>query len=583
MSIIAIDLLDPSLTRKTNPGGTDVLHLKDPVSGRDHWVFVQDLFAPAPYETWSPDSPSFPYDDGDRVTWNFRLWESLINGNEAVPSEGASWHEVSEPGPTPVTQEYVDTQIASKLNGIAWKQPVKARTTGALPAYTVSGGNMILTANANGAFPNQDDTAIALNDDILVMNEAAQAANGIYRLTQAGSAGTPWILTRRDDANIGTELQNAVTSVNEGTSHANTSWRQNTDNVVIGTNNIVWVAFGSSGISNSAANNELMKSNGTNAVASGLFSPATGTLLVGPSSNISLSTLTPVVYSAKTGGAMHAIGTYDASALGSLVSLIKSRGSSIGAHVIVQNGDALGGLNFYGSDGANFIEAALIAAVVDGTPGTTDMPAMLQFHTTPDGAAGPSFRAVIRANGNFGVGSTALSPTRLFEVGGSVAIKAGASTGQAARVGGTIRTDTTTTGNILTGDDTLQSYSVPADCLSTNGDTLFGTCSGTFAATANNKTLRIKFGATTIFDSGALAIAAATDWVLQWEIIRTGAATQKCSARLITSSATQLAYADYSTAGETLSGAVTLLITGEATATNDIVKEMFKLRWEPAE
>lgn len=185
------------------------------------------------------------------------------------------------------------------------------------------------------------------------------------------------------------------------------------------------------------------------------------------------------------------------------------------------------------------------------------------------------------SSGSIGIGVT--SPTRKFEVAGSVAIQAGSSTGQIARVGGVIQTDTTTTGNVGAGEDTLQTYSVPASTLATDKDTIFGTYSGTFGASLNNKRLRLKFGATTIFDSGALAITAATDWVLEFEIIRTGATTQKCNTRLNTSSGTLSAYADYSTAAETLSGAVTLLLTGEATADNDIVKEMFKLRWEPSE
>jgi hypothetical protein len=185
------------------------------------------------------------------------------------------------------------------------------------------------------------------------------------------------------------------------------------------------------------------------------------------------------------------------------------------------------------------------------------------------------------SSGSIGIGE--VSPTRKFEVAGSVAVKAGTSTGQIARVGGVIKTDTTTTGNVGIGEDTLQTYSVPADTLSTDGGALTGTYAGTFGASLNNKRLRLKFGATTIFDSGILAITAATDWALEFEIIRTGATTQKCNTRLNTSSGTLSAYSDYSTAGETLSGAVTLLLTGEATADNDIVKEMFKLRWEPAE
>jgi photosystem II stability/assembly factor-like uncharacterized protein len=142
-----------------------------------------------------------------------------------------------------VSQEYVDAQILASIEGIRWKSSVKARTTAALPASTVSGANTILTANANGAFPNQDGIAIALNDDILVANEAAQENNGIYELTNAGSAGTPWVLTRRGDANTALKLQNAVVNIDQGTVHADTSWRQDTDSIVLGTSAIVWNDF----------------------------------------------------------------------------------------------------------------------------------------------------------------------------------------------------------------------------------------------------------------------------------------------------------------------------------------------------
>lgn len=141
--------------------------------------------------------------------------------------------------------------------------------------------------------------------------------------------------------------------------------------------------------------------------------------------------------------------------------------------------------------------------------------------------------------------------------------------------------DTTQTGNITTGEDTLQTYAVPANQLANNGNSLTGTASGTFAATANNKRVRLKFGATTILDTAALVTSAAGSWVLRYEIIRTGAATQKCSAFILFSDGAIEALSAYTTAAETLSGAVNIVITGEATATNDIVKETFKTVFEP--
>ncbi len=141
--------------------------------------------------------------------------------------------------------------------------------------------------------------------------------------------------------------------------------------------------------------------------------------------------------------------------------------------------------------------------------------------------------------------------------------------------------DTTQTGNTGTGEDTLFSYALPASQLANNGNAISGRASGTFATSANNKRLRFKFGATTILDTTSVAITSAASWVLTFEIVRTGATTQKCNATLITSSSVLVATAAYTTAAETLSGAVTILVTGEGTSDNDIVGQMFKVTFEP--
>lgn len=59
----------------------------------------------------------------------------------------------------------------------------------------------------------------------------------------------------------------------------------------------------------------------------------------------------------------------------------------------------LGVIGFQGSDGTNFIRAASILAVVDGTPGTNDMPGRLVFSTTADGSATPTERMRIDSAG----------------------------------------------------------------------------------------------------------------------------------------------------------------------------------------
>jgi hypothetical protein len=84
----------------------------------------------------------------------------------------------------------------------------------------------------------------------------------------------------------------------------------------------------------------------------------------------------------------------------------KSRGTSIGSNTIVQVDDQLGALTFEGADGTNFIRAASITALVDGTPGSNDMPGRLVFSTTADGASSPTERMRINNSGTTWIGAT---------------------------------------------------------------------------------------------------------------------------------------------------------------------------------
>lgn len=66
-------------------------------------------------------------------------------------------------------------------------------------------------------------------------------------------------------------------------------------------------------------------------------------------------------------------------AVGSVIPLTKSRGAAIGTNTVVQNGDALGQVNFRGADGSNYPNAASIMTVVDNTPGTGIVPGSMIF------------------------------------------------------------------------------------------------------------------------------------------------------------------------------------------------------------
>jgi len=131
-----------------------------------------------------------------------------------------------------VNKDYADA-IAS---GINFHQSCRLATTTALAANTynngASGVGATLTANANGAL-SVDSVAVVVGNRILVKNEVTQANNGVYTVTQTGSAGAPYILTRASDfdtAGTGVDKIDAgdFFLITAGATQANTSWVQQT-------------------------------------------------------------------------------------------------------------------------------------------------------------------------------------------------------------------------------------------------------------------------------------------------------------------------------------------------------------------
>ncbi len=130
-------------------------------------------------------------------------------------------------------KDYVDTF----LQGLKFKGSVTAATTAALPANTynngASGVGATLTGNANGALAAQDGVTLTVNQDLLVKNEGTTANNGTYKLTQVGTAGTPYILTRLTNYDTASEAQQgSFISVISGSTLGGTLWAQSSADVV---------------------------------------------------------------------------------------------------------------------------------------------------------------------------------------------------------------------------------------------------------------------------------------------------------------------------------------------------------------
>lgn len=161
------------------------------------------------------------------------------------------------------TKIYVD----GIAQGLRVKDSVRLATAAELPANTRTGS--VLTASANGAL-SVDSVAVANADRILVKDQAGVDAeeNGFYVVTDLGSAGTPWILTRSDDASTAAELaEGSFCWVKSGSINANTRWAVSTEPVTLNTDDVLFSQI--SGAAEVTAGAGLVKSGNDIATAAG--------------------------------------------------------------------------------------------------------------------------------------------------------------------------------------------------------------------------------------------------------------------------------------------------------------------------
>lgn len=118
------------------------------------------------------------------------------------------------------TRSYVD----SAIEGVAWKDSCRVSST----------------ANINLASPGAtiDGISMSSGDRFLARHQSTTHQNGIYVWN---GAATP--ATRALDASTSAELEQAITTVEEGTS-AGTSWRQTSVNFTLDSGAVAWTAFG---------------------------------------------------------------------------------------------------------------------------------------------------------------------------------------------------------------------------------------------------------------------------------------------------------------------------------------------------
>ena len=170
------------------------------------------------------------------------------------------------------TKQYVDSAVST---GFVVHPAVRLATTAALPTNTYSNGTLgvgaTLTATANGALT-IDSVAVATSDRVLIQNEVNQSRNGAYTVTQVGSAGTPYILTRATDfdtASAGEIANNAYFFVTAGTVNAGSAFiLSQTAAITVGTTALPFTQF----------SDQLNYVGGTNIDITGLTISLTGTV-----------------------------------------------------------------------------------------------------------------------------------------------------------------------------------------------------------------------------------------------------------------------------------------------------------------
>ena len=122
------------------------------------------------------------------------------------------------------------SQAAASASGMKLKTPARAATTGALPSSNYSNGasgvGATITATVNGAWSssNSDGVSLLIGETLLVKNEPSSERNGIYILTQQGTAGSPWVLTRQTDSDTWAKIVAALVIVMEGSVNADVEY-----------------------------------------------------------------------------------------------------------------------------------------------------------------------------------------------------------------------------------------------------------------------------------------------------------------------------------------------------------------------
>lgn len=133
---------------------------------------------------------------------------------------------VNLPDPSSAQDAATKAYVDSAVEGLAWKDSVRVATQ----------SNIDLSSPGSTI----DGVTMATNDRVLVRNQSTASQNGIYIWN---GAATP--ATRSLDCSTAAELEQAVTTVEEGTD-AGATFRQTAVNFTLGSGTVTFTNFGTS-------------------------------------------------------------------------------------------------------------------------------------------------------------------------------------------------------------------------------------------------------------------------------------------------------------------------------------------------
>ncbi|CAK9254193.1 unnamed protein product [Sphagnum jensenii] len=130
-------------------------------------------------------------------------------------TDGTNWYSLA-------TENFV-------INTLTTLKPCMLASTTNLAATYVNGTAGVgatLTSTASATF-SIDGVMPSTNDRILIKDQTSAVQNGIYVVTNAGSASTSWVLTRATDYDSPSQMiRGGVVDVALGNTNAVSSWMQ---------------------------------------------------------------------------------------------------------------------------------------------------------------------------------------------------------------------------------------------------------------------------------------------------------------------------------------------------------------------